>query len=105
MFNDGGTLLKQPQSFLAPTLMRGLKQLFRRLWSLPQPLRHLLPLSLLAVSLAGCQHVSPSVGTTAASRCSGFRALTYDSKRDTAETVRGNRVHNKTGANLGCWKD
>jgi hypothetical protein len=42
--------------------------------------------------------------TTLKSQCVPWRAITYAGKHDTAATVRQVRVHNLTGAKLGCWK-
>lgn len=65
-------------------------------------------LPLLCLLLAGCattgsdQSLTP---TTVAELCKPWRAIGYSSTKDTPVTVRQVRVHNKTGANLGCWKD
>lgn len=67
---------------------------------------------LIAASLlAGCQHQS-EMDTTGQGRgktyrqitCVPFKALGYDSEKDTPLTVRGIQVHNQTGRNLRCWK-
>lgn len=42
--------------------------------------------------------------TTVKAQCTAWRAITYSSKGDTAQTVRQVRVHNLTGSKLGCWK-
>jgi len=53
--------------------------------------------------LAGCA-TTGTTATTAAAQCAAWRAITYSSKRDTAETVRQVRVHNRAGQIIGCWK-
>ena len=37
-------------------------------------------------------------------RCAGWRKLNFSAKGDTAPTVDGVRVHNRTGINKKCWK-
>ena len=60
--------------------------------------------SLIASStLAGCA-TTGTTATTARAQCAAWRAITYASKHDTAETVRQVRVHNRTGEKMGCWK-
>lgn len=65
-------------------------------------------LPLLCLLLAGCTLGSqPDLSltpTTVAELCKPWRSITYSSTKDTPVTVRQVRVHNKTGANLGCWK-
>ncbi len=77
----------------------------------PSPRRslHLRPLlavggPLLASSLllAGCA-TTATTATTAKAQCAAWRAITYASKHDTADTVRQVRVHNRTGRKIGCW--
>lgn len=51
--------------------------------------------------LSGCQTIS---STETAAQCSAWRSITYSGKKDTPETVKQVRVHNRTGQNLGCWK-
>ena len=59
---------------------------------------------LLAFSmLAGCATTRTTV-TTARAQCAAWRAITYASQHDTAETVRQVRVHNRTGQKLRCWQ-
>ena len=53
--------------------------------------------------LAGCA-TTGSTATTARAQCAPWRAITYASKRDTPETVRQVRVHNRTGEKIGCWR-
>lgn len=52
------------------------------------------------MSIAGCQTTS---STEIKAQCAAWRAITYSAKKDTADTVRQVRVHNRTGQNLGCW--
>jgi outer membrane lipoprotein SlyB len=60
--------------------------------------------ALLASStLAGCA-TTGTTATTVSGQCAAWRAITYASKHDTAETVRQVRVHNRTGEKIGCWK-
>jgi len=60
--------------------------------------------ALLASStLAGCATTGTSA-TTARAQCAAWRAISYASRHDTAETVRQVRVHNRTGAKMGCWQ-
>jgi hypothetical protein len=42
--------------------------------------------------------------TAAKTQCEAWRPITYSGTRDTPQTVRQVRVHNRTGQNLGCWK-
>jgi len=42
--------------------------------------------------------------TTVKAQCAPWRAISYASKHDTAQTVREVRVHNLTGRKLGCWQ-
>lgn len=68
-------------------------------------LRLALMLSCLSTApmLAGCV----TTGTTATdinALCAPWRPISYSSKKDTPETVKQVRVHNKTGQNLRCWK-
>ena len=59
--------------------------------------------ALLASStLAGCATTGAGP-TTVKAQCAAWRAITYASKHDTAETVRQVRVHNRTGEKIGCW--
>ena len=72
---------------------------------MPRRLRLALTLnSLLIVPiLSGCA----TTGTTATdinALCAPWRPISYSSKKDTPETVKQVRVHNKTGQNLKCWK-
>ena len=53
--------------------------------------------------LAGCA-TTGTTATTARAQCAPWRAITYASKRDTPETVRQVRVHNRTGEKIGCWR-
>ena len=53
--------------------------------------------------LAGCATTGTTV-TTARAQCAAWRAITYASQHDTAETVRQVRVHNLTGEKMGCWR-
>lgn len=53
----------------------------------------------LALFVAACQQTS-AVTTV----CAPWRAITYDGQRDTRQTIQQVRVHNLTGAKLGCWK-
>lgn len=46
----------------------------------------------------------PTTATTTDAQCAAWRAITYSSSKDTVETVKQVRVHNKVGKNLGCWK-
>ena len=60
--------------------------------------------ALLASStLAGCATTGTSA-TTARAQCAAWRAISYASRHDTAETVRQVRVHNRTGEKMGCWQ-
>jgi outer membrane murein-binding lipoprotein Lpp len=60
--------------------------------------------ALLASSLlAGCA-TTATTATTAKAQCAAWRAITYSSKNDTAETVRQVRVHNRTGQKIRCWQ-
>ena len=60
--------------------------------------------ALLASStLAGCA-TTGTTATTARAQCAAWRAITYASRHDTAETVRQVRVHNRTGEKMGCWQ-
>ena len=60
--------------------------------------------ALLASSmLVGCATTRTTV-TTVRAQCAAWRAITYASQHDTAETVRQVRVHNRTGQKIGCWK-
>lgn len=84
---------------LGPTL----KRLFRPLYLSPL-------LFAAALSLPGCTTLSGlsasrSTVTTSAELCRPWQAIPYSSAKDTPKTVRAVRVHNKTGANLKCWKD
>lgn len=56
--------------------------------------------------LSGCVTAGRSTGSTAqaGNKCGPFTELSYDSRRDTPRTVQGVRVHNKAGANYGCWR-
>jgi hypothetical protein len=54
-------------------------------------------------TLAGCATIA-TTATTAGAQCAAWRAITYASKHDTAETVRQVRVHNRAGEKIGCWK-
>ena len=60
-------------------------------------------LLLASSTLAGCA-TTGTTATTAEAQCAAWRAITYSSKRDTAETVRQVRVHNRAGENMGCWQ-
>jgi hypothetical protein len=42
--------------------------------------------------------------TTVKTQCAAWRAITYSSQRDTAETTRQVRVHNRAGQKIGCWQ-
>jgi hypothetical protein len=57
----------------------------------------------LLAGLAGCQTTGTTVTTTKA-QCGPWRAITYSSKGDTAQTVKQVRVHNRTGQHLKCWR-
>lgn len=60
--------------------------------------------ALLASStFAGCA-TTGTTATTARAQCAAWRAITYASRHDTAETVRQVRVHNRTGEKIGCWQ-
>ena len=61
-------------------------------------------LLLASSTLAGCATTGTTAATTAPAQCAAWRAITYSSKHDTAETVRQVRVHNRAGANMGCWQ-
>jgi hypothetical protein len=65
-------------------------------------LSSLIPLCLLALSLAGC--ATDMTATATKTLCAAWRPITYSGTRDTSNTVRQVRVHNKTGQNLGCWR-
>ena len=52
---------------------------------------------------AGCA-TTGTTATTVRAQCAAWRAITYSSRNDTAETVRQVRVHNRTGERIGCWK-
>jgi hypothetical protein len=52
----------------------------------------------LSLLTAACQPLTQTTGRTASPRpaaCDVFRQLSYNSKRDTAETVKGVREHNR----------
>jgi len=53
--------------------------------------------------LAGCA-TTGMTATSANAQCAAWRAITYASRHDTAETVRQVRVHNRTGEKMGCWR-
>ena len=53
--------------------------------------------------LAGCA-TTGKTATTVKVQCAAWRAITYASRRDTAETARQVRVHNRTGQKIGCWQ-
>jgi hypothetical protein len=53
--------------------------------------------------LSGCA-TTGTTATTIDGQCAAWRAITYSSKGDTAETVRQVRVHNLTGQKLRCWQ-
>jgi hypothetical protein len=53
--------------------------------------------------LAACA-TTGTTATTVRSQCAAWRAITYASRHDTAETVRQVRVHNRTGEKIGCWQ-
>ena len=55
-------------------------------------------------ALAACSTTTSLTATTAKAQCAPWRAISYASKHDTADTVREVRVHNLTGQKLGCWK-
>lgn len=61
-----------------------------------------LAVMLSATSIAGCQTVTSSTETRA--QCAAWRSISYSAKKDTTDTVRQVRVHNRTGQNLGCWE-
>jgi uncharacterized lipoprotein YmbA len=63
----------------------------------------MLALLLASPTLAGCA-TTGTTATTARAQCAAWRAITYASKHDTAETVRQVRVHNRTGEKIGCWQ-
>jgi Tfp pilus assembly protein PilN len=63
-----------------------------------------LALLLAASALAGCATTGTTTATTARAQCAAWRAITYASRHDTAETVRQVRVHNRVGEKMGCWK-
>jgi hypothetical protein len=65
-------------------------------------LSSLIPLCLLALSLAGC--ATTTTVTAVKTQCAAWRPITYSGARDTAKTVRQVRVHNRVGQNLGCWR-
>jgi hypothetical protein len=52
--------------------------------------------------LAACA-TTGTTATTVKAQCAAWRAITYASQHDTAETVRQVRVHNRTGRKIGCW--
>jgi hypothetical protein len=60
-------------------------------------------LLLASSTLAGCA-TTGTTATTARAQCTAWRAITYASRHDTAETVRQVRVHNRAGEKLGCWQ-
>lgn len=73
---------------------------FLRLLLLSKPV---ITLSLLAASLASCATVSTGVAPGISLACKAYGAgISYDSTRDTAQTVQQIRVHNKSFENLGC---
>jgi hypothetical protein len=54
-----------------------------------------------AMLLAAC-----ATGTTATSNaaiCSGWKPITYSTKKDAPETVAQIRAHNLFGIRRGCW--
>ena len=55
-------------------------------------------------AVAACSTTTSLTATTAKAQCAPWRAISYASKHDTADTVREVRVHNLTGQKLGCWK-
>lgn len=59
-------------------------------------------LVLLAAILAACQ--TTTTATASRTVCAPWRAITYSGTRDTQQTQRQVKVHNRTGQNLGCWK-
>jgi uncharacterized lipoprotein YmbA len=60
--------------------------------------------ALLALSMLGACATTGTTATTAKAQCAAWRAITYASQHDTAETVRQVRVHNLTGKKIGCWR-
>lgn len=53
--------------------------------------------------LVACQTTGTTVTSTKA-QCAPWRPITYSSSKDTGETVKQSRVHNRVGQRLGCWK-
>lgn len=87
-------------------LVEKLREKFRRSQGTLRPLTASLFLLLTASLLSGCVTTGRSTGSTAqaGNKCGPFKAISYDSRRDTPRTVQGVRVHNKAGANYGCWR-
>lgn len=55
-----------------------------------------------ACGLGGCA----TTGTTAVNTkiiCKPWRSITYDTTKDTQQTIYQIRVHNRTGERLKCW--
>src|SRR5262245_53993588 len=104
---------KQPnsaQSSAATKLAEQQRQPFRlpsQIRVFVRNLRRRLPVAvaLLAspILLAGCVTTGTTATTTRA-LCEPWRAISYSGKRDSSQTVREIRVHNRTGQNLRCWK-
>lgn len=63
----------------------------------------LIALSFLAANLAGCGTFSTAAAPDISLACNTYqKGATYDSTRDTSETVRGVRVKNQSFSNIGC---
>jgi len=54
--------------------------------------------------MLGACATTGTTATTVKAQCAAWRAITYASQHDTAETVRQVRVHNRTGRKIGCWQ-
>ena len=59
-------------------------------------------LLLSAIVLAGC--ATATTATSSAAICSGWKPISYSTKKDTPETVAQIRAHNLFGIRRGCWK-
>ena len=63
-----------------------------------------LVLTLSYLSLPACASLDATSSTGVKARCAAWRSITYSSSKDTPETVKQVRVHNRVGQNLKCWR-
>jgi hypothetical protein len=52
--------------------------------------------------LAGC--LTDTTAISNAAICSGWKPISYSSKKDTPQTIQQAKAHNLFGIRRGCWK-